>query len=142
MDIRKSFYGTLFSILTILTLVFGLRASADPISFSGLPFLTAGIIMVVFGLIYPHFVNGAFIKYLYASPVGLIPCPTLSLIIGFALIFNGFGSRSFTISLIAFGLFYGVFGVLKLSVHMDLFLLLGTLTLLVKYILTIRNPVS
>ena len=134
------FNGTLFSILTILIFVFGLRASASPISFSGLPFLAAGIIMVVFGLVYPHFVNGdSFIRYLYASPFGLIPCPTLSLIIGFALILNGFGSRSISISLIAFGLFYGVFGVLKLSVHLDLFLLFGTLTLLIKYIMSIEE---
>ena len=136
------FNGTFFSILTILAFIFGLRASANPISFSNLPFLIAGIIMVVFGLVYPHFINAdSFIKYLYASPVGLIPCPTLSLIIRFALIFNGFGSQSITISLTAFGLFYGIFGVLKLAVHIDLFLLFGTLTLLIKYILTLRNPV-
>jgi len=135
------FNGTLYVILTILVLIFGLRASPDLISYSNLPFLIAGIIMVVFGLVYPHFVNAdSSLRYLYASPVGLIPCPTLSLIIGLALIFNGFNSQSVTISLIAFGLFYGVFGVLKLAVHLDLFLLFGTLTLLIKYILSIRNP--
>jgi len=135
------FNGTLYVILTILVLIFGLRASPDLISYSNLPFLIAGIIMMVFGLVYPHFVNAdSSLRYLYASPVGLIPCPTLSLIIGLALIFNGFNSQSVTISLIAFGLFYGVFGVLKLAVHLDLFLLFGTLTLLIKYILSIRNP--
>jgi len=43
------------------------------------------------------------------------------------------------ISLIAFGLFYGMFGVLKLAVYLDIFLLFGTFTLLLKYILTIKN---
>jgi hypothetical protein len=136
------FNGTLFSILTILLLVLGLKIPTESISYSQLLFIVAGVIMVVFSLIYPHFINAeSFIKYFYASPAGLIPCPTLSLLIGFALIYNGLGSQSITLTLIAFGLFYSVFGVLKLAVYLDLFLLFGTLTLLIKYILTLRNPV-
>jgi hypothetical protein len=136
------FNGTLFSILTILVFIFGLKISSTPLTYSSMPFLIVGIIMVIFGLVYPHFLHtDSFIKYLYSSPVGLIPCPTLSLIIGFALIYNGFGSNSITFTLIAFGLFYSVFGILKLAVYLDLFLLFGTVTLLIKYILSIRNPV-
>ncbi len=98
--------------------------------------------MIIFGLVYPHFLNtDSFFKYLYASPAGLIPCPTLSLLIGFALLYNGFGSQSITITLIAFGLFYGIFGVLKLTVYLDLFLLFGTVTLLIKYFLIMKSPV-
>jgi hypothetical protein len=132
------FNGTLFSIITILTLVFGLKAAQQPVSCSQLPFMIIGVIMIVFGLVYPHFIEtGSFYKYLYASPVGLIPCPTLSILIGLILLFNGFGSQATTLTFIVFGLFYGFFGVLKLGVYLDLFLILGTLTLLTKYILTI-----
>ncbi|MBN1598864.1 MAG: hypothetical protein JW894_11275 [Bacteroidales bacterium] len=130
------FNGMLFSMLTILILIFGLRASSQPISLSQLPFFIIGLIMIVFGLVYPHFIEtSSVIKYLYASPVGLIPCPTLSILIGFILLFNGFGSQSITLTFIIFGLFYGVFGVLKLAVYLDFFLVFGTLTLLIRYIL-------
>lgn len=127
------FNGILFSILTILLIIFGFRTAPGDSSLSSWPFLAAGILMVLFGFVYPHFLDeGTFLKYLYASPVGLIPCPTLSLIIGFVLIFNGFGSPQVTWTLIAAGLFYSVFGVLKLNVRLDLFLLAGTLVLLLK----------
>jgi succinate-acetate transporter protein len=51
-----------------------------------------------------------------------------------ALIFDGFGSRSLSLLLIIFGLFYGVFGVFRLKVLIDLFLLFGTLMLLIRYL--------
>jgi hypothetical protein len=93
------------------------------------------MIMVIFGIVYPHFIQPASLPgYLYASPAGLIPCPTLSILLGLALLFNGFGSGSLSLLLIIFGLFYGIFGVLNLKMLIDLFLLFGTLMLLVKYI--------
>jgi hypothetical protein len=106
------FNGTLFSILSILILIFGLKTSAQPISLSQLVYLITGILMVGFGLVYPHFTGNSLIKHLYASPIGLIPCPTLSVLIGFALIFNGFGSQTINLIYIIFGFFYGIFGVL------------------------------
>jgi len=97
--------------------------------------------MIIFGFVYPHFLNtDTFMKYLYSSPLGLVPCPTLSLLIGIILIFNGSGSNAISITFIIFGLFYGLFGVFKLGVHLDIGLLLGTLTLIVKYVLTIKSP--
>ena len=98
--------------------------------------------MIAFGLIYPHFLNTeSFIKYFYASPLGLIPCPTLSVLIGFVLLYNGFGSNSISVAFIVFGLFYGIFGVFKLGVYLDLGLLFGTITLLIKYLTVFKNPV-
>lgn len=133
------FNGTLFSILAILILIFGVKASSQPVSISQMPFVVTGILMIVFGLIYPHFIEpNSVIKYLYASPVGLIPCPTLSILIGFVLLFNGFGSQPITLTLITFGLFYGIFGVLKLAVYLDFFLVFGTVTLLTKYLLAFK----
>jgi len=134
------FNGSMFSVLAILVLIFGLKASNRSVQFSSLPFAIAGVGMILFGLIYPHFVEATSIfKYLYASPLGLIPCPTLSVMIGFLLLFRGFGSSSITLTLIVFGLFYGIFGVLKLAVYLDLFLVAGTITLLAKYFLTLRT---
>jgi len=133
------FNGILFSIMAILIVIFGFKASDQPINISQVPFMVLGIIMIIFGLVYPHFISAdSFLKYLYASPVGLIPCPTLSIIIGFLLLYNGFGSHSITLTFIIFGLFYGIFGVLKLAVYLDIFLVLGTIALIVKYIIALR----
>jgi hypothetical protein len=83
------FSGIFFSIITVLIIILGLIASNQPIQTSQVPFMVTGILMIVFGLIYPHFINAdSFLKYLYASPVGLIPCPTLSILIGFLLLYN------------------------------------------------------
>jgi hypothetical protein len=133
------FNGILFSILAVLIIIFGLRASSQPVQTSQIIFMVIGILMIVFGLVYPHFVNtDSFLKYLYASPAGLIPCPTLSILIGFILLYNGFGSQSLTLTFIVFALFYGIFGVLKLAVYLDIFLVFGAVSLLVKYILSLK----
>lgn len=134
------FNGMLFSILTALAFIFGLKASGQPLQTSGLVFMLIGILMIAFGLLYPHFgQEGSIVRYLYASPVGLIPCPTLSLLVGFLLLYNGFGSQAATLTFVIFGLFYGIFGVLKLGVFLDLFLVFGSVSLLVKYIIVIRG---
>jgi len=133
------FNGILFSILAVLIIIFGLRVSSQPVQTSQFIFMVIGILMIIFGLVYPHFIKpDSFFKYLYASPVGLIPCPTLSILIGFLLLYNGFGSQSLTLTFIVFGLFYGIFGVLKLAVYLDIFLVFGTITLLVKYIISLK----
>lgn len=133
------FNGFLFSVMAILIFIFGIKASDQPIQLSQVPFILAGIIMIVFGLVYPHFINaGSFFKYLYASPAGLIPCPTLSILIGLLLLYNGFNSQPITIAFIAFGLFYGIFGVIKLAVYLDIFLILGSVMLLIKYFMQLK----
>ena len=133
------FNGITFSIVALLLLFFALKTSSDFISTSQPLYVVIGIMMIIFGLIYPHFVEpNSLFKYLYASPFGLVPCPTLSVLIGFALVFNGFNSQAINLVLIIFGLFYGLFGAFKLGVYLDLGLIFGTGTLLVKYILAFR----
>ena len=130
------FNGSLFTLMTILICIFSVRGSNEPVVVSQLPFMIIGILMIVFGLVYPHFIQAnSFFKYLYASPVGLVPCPTLSILIGILLLFNGLGSQPLTLTFIAFGLFYGLFGALKLSVYLDIFLVFGSVSLLVKFFL-------
>jgi hypothetical protein len=55
--------------------------------------------------------------------------------IGIILLFNPLGSPVISLSFIVFGLFYGLFGVFKLSVTLDLFLLFGSISLSVKHFL-------
>jgi len=134
------FNGILFSLLTLLLFIFGLRATVQPLQVSQIIFMVIGILMIVFGLFYPHFTQGdSFMKYFYASPAGLIPCPTLSIIIGFLLLYNGLGSQAITLLMVIYGLFYGLFGTLRLAVYPDIFLIFGSVSLLVKYILSPRG---
>jgi hypothetical protein len=89
-----------------------------------------GALMVLFGLFYPHFLaRGLPLAYLYAAPTGLLPCPTLSLVIGFSLLLGGLRSWTWSGLLAGAGLFYGFFGGFRLGVRIDAFLIAGALAL-------------
>lgn len=91
----------------------------------------AGLLLIIFGLIYPEFLQtGSFIEFAYAAPTGLIPCPTLCVLTGFALLYKGFGSILWSLTIVAAGLFYGLFGVFYLGVNLDWFLVAGSLILM------------
>jgi len=91
-----------------------------------------GVAMIAFGWLYPHFLAaGPVTRYLVAAPTGLVPCPTLSLGIGFALLSGGLGSRAWSLALAVVALFYGLFGFARLGVHLDLALVGGAAALLV-----------
>lgn len=84
-----------------------------------------GAALAVFGLVFPHFLPGRTLAYLYSAPAGLIPCPSLSLVLGAALMLDGLRSSALAWSLAAAGAFYGLLGALWLHVRMDLALLAG-----------------
>jgi hypothetical protein len=89
-----------------------------------------GIGLIAFGWLYPHFLQSQpMFMYVLAAPMGLIPCPTLAVLMGFTVLHSGF-SRGWSIAVAAFGLFYGVFGALRLDVWLDVGLLAGALYLL------------
>jgi hypothetical protein len=86
---------------------------------------------VLYSLAYPHFLElPSFVLYLLTSPLGLIPCPSLSAVIGFTLLADGFRSRLWTFALGGFGLFYGLFGVMRLGVWLDVGLVFFSLSLI------------
>lgn len=90
-----------------------------------------GALLFTFGWVYPHFLDDAsWLTYLYASPVGLVPCPTLSLVMGLSLLLEGLGSRAWVWLLALVGGFYGVFGALYLQVALDWILLAGAIALM------------
>ncbi|MCM3881981.1 MAG: hypothetical protein ND807_17875 [Vicinamibacterales bacterium] len=89
-----------------------------------------GVGLVAFGWCYPHFLEGwGWHRYLYAAPLGLLPCPTLSMAIGLTLIAGLSECRSWAGALAATGSFYGFFGVAVLGVPIDLALLAGSVVL-------------
>jgi hypothetical protein len=94
------------------------------------------VAMIVFGWSYPHFLAGkSALAYLYASATGLLPCPTLALLIGITLLLGGLGSRVWSGVLTGAGLFYGALGAFGLGVLIDLVLVGGAGGLLVTTLL-------
>ncbi|HEU4727415.1 MAG TPA: hypothetical protein VFT22_05995 [Kofleriaceae bacterium] len=88
----------------------------------------AGVALLAYGWVYPHFLDAPLLLYLIAAPVGLVPCPTLAVAIGLALI-GDLLTRGWGIALAALGLCYGLFGVARLGVLLDLGLVAGAIAL-------------
>lgn len=129
------FNGLLFAAAAIALLWIAARLPQEQVQIAPLWLAGLGGLMVVFGWVYPHFLlTTSWIPYLYAAPTGLIPCPTLSIVIGLSLMMGNFESRGWSLTLAVMGLFYALFGAFRLGVMLDLGLLAGALlALLVAY---------
>jgi hypothetical protein len=130
------FNGVLFALAGIALMVIAARLSPEHIQFAPRWVVGAGLFMFLFGWVYPHFLEtSSIVPYLYAAPTGLVPCPTLSIVIGVSLVVGGFNSRAWSLVLGAMGLFYSIFGALRLGVMIDLVLLFGALlTILILFV--------
>ena len=125
------FNGLTFTLLAALLL----RAVVQlaPISFvpASRGWMLTGLGLVAFGWVYPHFLAAeSWTAYAYASPFGLLPCPTLAVVIGITLVCGGLSSAAWSVPLAAAGVFYGLIGVFILGVALDVWLLGGALLLL------------
>jgi hypothetical protein len=130
---RGAFNGAVFTVLGIALALLGRRVPADPPGKPPRWALGLGIAMAVLGFVYPHFLAvGSFFWYLYGAPLGVLPCPTLSFVIGVTLVLDGVGSRAWAVLLAAVGLCYGLVGVVRLGVWLDVGLLFGAAGLAVR----------
>ena len=90
----------------------------------------AGATMVALGWTYPHFLmTESWTAYLYAAPLGVVPCATLSAAIGIAWMVAPLRSGTWAATLASGGLLYGLLGVFYLNVMIDIVLLAGALAL-------------
>ncbi len=122
------FNGAVFTVLAIALVVFAVRdRRTAPAPQSVWTSWGAGLV-IAYAWFYPHFLESP-PQYLYAAPVGLVPCPTLAMAIGLALLTRGHGSRAWSMTLAGAATFYALFGVLRLGVVLDLGLLLGAVLL-------------
>jgi hypothetical protein len=125
------FNGAVFALAGAAVAFISMKLKDERVQVASLPLLMGGAVLFAFGWIYPHFLETAsFLPYLYAAPVGLIPCATLIVVIGLALILDGLGSRVLSWIFVGLGLFYGLTGVFRLSVRIDWVLVLAALILL------------
>lgn len=126
------FNGATFGALTITLVALLRNLSGRPVQRAHTAWLLLGLSLVAFGWSYPHFLEGGRpATYLYAAPLGLIPCPSLSLVVGVTIIFSGLHSRAWSLVLSSAALFYGFFGAMYLGVTIDWVLAGGGIGLLV-----------
>jgi hypothetical protein len=124
------FNGTVFLLAAVATIVLASRSDrAVTMASTGRMILGGG--MIAFGWLYPHFLEGDDdLRYLWAAPLGLIPCPSLSLTLGVLLLLEAPAPRTLLRLLGGLGAFYGLLGWLWLGVTVDVALLVGSSILL------------
>jgi hypothetical protein len=124
------FNGTVFAALFLFLLALARHLSKEPVHFGTPVLVIPGVLLVGFGWGYPHFLEAdQWTAYAYAAPLGLLPCPTLSMAMGATLILDLLGSSAWSTTLASAGLVYGAVGVFALGVTLDYVLLAGTLML-------------
>lgn len=128
----NTFNGMVFGLWAALLAMLGAHAPSARTIARG-PFLeaAAGALMIALGWVYPHFMRDpSWWRLLVEAPIGVIPCPTLLVVVGLALMGGGLQSSSWSLALSALGLFYGVFGAWHLGVQIDWVLCAGSLILI------------
>jgi len=120
------FNGATFAALALLQIGLATRLSSEPVTIASSFLFLASALLVAFGWTYPHFLPAAeWTAYTYAAPLGLLPCPTLSAVIGLTLVLGVLRSKVWSMTLAAAGFAYGAMGVFTLGVTLDFGLLAG-----------------
>jgi hypothetical protein len=127
---RNPFNAFSFTVLAVLLLRAAMCLPQATVVAASSGWLLAGVGLLGFGWTYPHFLmTDTWMPYLYASPFGLLPCPTLLVVIGMTLIFGGLYSMAWSVPLAVAGVLYGLIGVFILQVSLDIWLLSGSILL-------------
>lgn len=133
------FNGVLFAVLAVTLSWICTRLPGRSLALTSPAWRVAAAALVVFAWIYPHFLDDRpLYAYLYAAPLGLIPCPTLSMVVGTTILLKGLGSRAWSLIIAFAGAFYGLFGALRLGVKIDWVLAAGALAVLMQ--LAVKHP--
>jgi len=123
--------GLIFAGLFLILMILSSRFKEEQVSTGWNIFSISGALMVLLAWLYTYFFQqGGFLPYLYGSPVGVIPSPTLSIMIGFTLLFNAFKSRVWALVLGLTGLAYGLVNAFWLGISLDYGLMAGSLILI------------
>ena len=132
---ENPFNGAVFAALSVLLAALAFRASTATATLGSRWAVISGSVLIAFGWVYPHFLERSpWFVYLYGAPLGAIPCPTLSAVVGVALVADGFGAGAWRLTLASAALFYSVLGIFRLGVAIDSLLLLGGVGLIVQHL--------
>jgi hypothetical protein len=126
----NGFNSGVFAALALILGALAFTRSERPVSVGPPRLIAVGAALIVFGATYPHFVEvESWMSYAYAAPFGIVPCPTLAVVIGLSLMLNGVGSPAWSAVLAVVGVFYGLVGIVWLDVPLDGVLLAGAVAL-------------
>jgi hypothetical protein len=121
-----------FAALALLLGSIARRLGSRPVRVSRPWLAVSGALLLTFAWVYPHFLHArTWAEYIHAAPLGLIPCPTLSAVIGVTLILGLLESRAWSLTVALMGLAYGAIGIFRLGVRIDVALLAGAALLVV-----------
>lgn len=120
------FNGAVFALAALGAVALAARGNTQPVQLGSRSSVAAGLALFVFAWVYPHFlVDASPVAYLYAAPLGVIPCPTLALVVAAALVGRGLVGGAWCIALASLAAFYALFGMIRLGVALDVGLLIG-----------------
>ena len=130
----NAFNGLMFAGLALMLFRCVPRLRPQRVRFDSAWQVLAGATMVAFGWTYPHFLKtDSWAAYVYAAPLGVVPCATLAAAIGIAWMVAPLRSGMWAAPLASGGLLYGLLGVFYLNVTIDIVLLAGALALTVSW---------
>ena len=125
------FNTSVFAVVGIVMLRLAAKMRSTPILLGSRWQVVAGLLLVAFGAVYPHFLAAtSWTAYLYQAPLGLIPCPTIAAMAGVTMMTDGFQSKAWSGGMALLAIFYGLIGVLVLGVLIDVVLIAAAVTLL------------
>jgi hypothetical protein len=120
----------MFALLAALLMRAAISITGRPVALASPGWAVAGAALVAFGSVYPHFLHAeTWVAYVYGAPFGLLPCPTLAVVLGVTVAVDGLRSTRWCAPLSAAGLLYGFIGIAILRVSLDLGLLMGAIAL-------------
>ena len=126
------FNAATFAALALVLGSIARRIASRPVRVSQPRLVVPGALLLTFAWVYPHFLHAqTWAEYIYAAPLGLIPCPTLSAVNGVTLILGLLESRAWSLTIAVMGLAYGAIGIFRLGVRIDVALLAGAAVLAV-----------
>jgi hypothetical protein len=134
------FNGLMFAVLAAVLAAAMIRYAKSDANIAAPVSVVFGAAFAVLGWIYPHFVTvESWATYIYASPLGLLPCPTLLFVIGVTLMFLNLDAVRWRAPLAVAGLLYGAIGVFRLGVALDWALLVASAMLTAKLARTVPH---
>jgi hypothetical protein len=132
-------YGNPFHLITFIVLAAGtllaLYKGRDEKNIKFDAFSVISLIIIGMGFWYPEFVSTSTLGYFMYSPVGIVPCPTLLVILGLLTLLYPRINKAHYITAVLMGFIYGIIGTFVLKVSLDISLLLvATYALLILFI--------